>query len=482
MLGDIEIEQEVIWAPQPGKQHALVECPVYEIFYGGARGGGKTDGVIGKMGHCAQTYGMHFNCLFFRKELHGLDDSIERSRQIYRPFGTYADYKKTWTFHSGGRLRFRPLESVADVEKYQGQNISHIVVEEIGNYADQSIIQKLHGLLRSAAGVNTQIIFTGNPAGAGQAWLKERFVDPYPLGMKILRQEFADGEYRERVFIPAKVWDNQILLQNDPRYITNLKMVGSEALVKAWLEGSWDAVEGAFFDKFSIVKHVLKPFTIPSHWYKIRAFDWGYAKPFCVLWGAVSDGKPFVNHLGEEQILPVNAIVIYREFYGSVSADVGVRMDNSEIAKQTVKMEIAENIDDMVADPAIWISNGGISIGEELLANGCFYRKADNKRLAGWQQIRERLGSEEPLLYIFSTCTNLLRTIPIMQHDHKTPEDLDTTSEDHAVDTLRYLCMSRPLTKTLAQNKEQWDINVYLKEQAEKLQKHNPNKGGRYGL
>ena len=40
-------KEEVIWQPQPGPQQILVSCPVQEIFFGGARGGGKTDGMIG---------------------------------------------------------------------------------------------------------------------------------------------------------------------------------------------------------------------------------------------------------------------------------------------------------------------------------------------------------------------------------------------------------------------------------------------------
>ena len=42
-----KVKQEVIWQPQPGPQTRLVTCPVFEVFFGGARGGGKTDASIG---------------------------------------------------------------------------------------------------------------------------------------------------------------------------------------------------------------------------------------------------------------------------------------------------------------------------------------------------------------------------------------------------------------------------------------------------
>jgi len=37
----------------------LVKCPVFEIMYGGARGGGKTDGMLGKFAIKAGRYGEH---------------------------------------------------------------------------------------------------------------------------------------------------------------------------------------------------------------------------------------------------------------------------------------------------------------------------------------------------------------------------------------------------------------------------------------
>ena len=42
-----KLDYEVAWRPQPGPQTALLACPIFEVFYGGARGGGKTDGMLG---------------------------------------------------------------------------------------------------------------------------------------------------------------------------------------------------------------------------------------------------------------------------------------------------------------------------------------------------------------------------------------------------------------------------------------------------
>jgi hypothetical protein len=431
------------------------------------------------MGLKAMKYGDAFNCIFFRKEIPMLDDAITRSQQIYAPLGAqWIGYKKTWQFPGGGQMRFRPLERDVDAEKYQGQNLSDICVEEVGNYADPSPIYKMHAVLRSARGVPTQMHLTGNPGGPGQAWLKERFVDPAPEGMKVLTEDFGNGNKRSRVYIPAKVTDNKILTKNDPNYITNLHMIGSKSLVKAWLDGDWDAVEGAFFDRFDKIRHVIRPFRIPQEWTRIRAFDWGYASPFCVLWGAVSDGQP-IEIDGKYVCYPKDAVIIYREWYGATSANVGVRMENINIARGILEREKGEKIHDMVADPAIWINSGGLSIGEQMMNEGCFFRKADNKRLSGWQQVRQRLDGDNgaPMLYIFNNISALLRTLPLMQHDKTRPEDLDTTSEDHAIDTLRYLLMARPWTVERVLPEEEWDHNIYVKDVLKEMREKEKQRG-----
>ena len=150
---------EIVWRPQAGPQHALIECPLPEIFYGGARGGGKTDGALGKYALKAKRYGKHFNAVFFRKELPMLDDAIERSQDLYAALGaTWQDQKKSWRFPWGGRLRFRPLENIRDAEKYQGQNLTDACVEEAGQYADPAISPR-PGLLPCLA-------FHSRPCGA----------------------------------------------------------------------------------------------------------------------------------------------------------------------------------------------------------------------------------------------------------------------------------------------------------------------------
>jgi hypothetical protein len=255
----IEPEQ-ISWAPQPGPQKALVDCNVREIFFGGARGGGKTDGVLGKFALKAKRYGQAFNAVFFRKEMPQQDDLIDRAKQIYCPLGArWKEQAKQFEMPWGGRIRFRSLESVQDAEKYQGMSLTDVAIEEAGNYPFSAPIDRLHAALRSAQGVPTQMILTGNPGGPGQGWLKARFIDPAPLGFTRLERKLPNGGTHVAVFIPSKVWQNRILMERDPDYVYRLHLVGGPQLVKAWLEGDWSAIEGAYFPEFSLERHVVAP-------------------------------------------------------------------------------------------------------------------------------------------------------------------------------------------------------------------------------
>jgi len=428
--------EHVVWSPQPGPQQALIDCPLPLIGYGGARGGGKTDGVLGKFGILAETMGKDFNGIFFRRELPQADDLIERAKEIFLPLEAhYNDQKKQFTFAGGGRLRFRPLANNADAEKYQGQNLSHAAIEEAGNYPSPEPIFKLFGALR---GNNVQMILTFNPGGPGHWWIKEKFIRPSPKGWQMLEWALPTGKKVPYIFIPSKVNDNQILLAKDPGYIDRLHMVGSPELVRAWLEGDFEIHEGSYFPEFSS-KHIVTPFNVPKHWPRYLGFDWGYRSPFAAVWGAVSSGK---TDEGGETTIPRGAIVIYRELWGK-------QIENKEQAERIASLSVGENVQ-AVADPAIFATDGGPSINDQF--NSVFtkykhpsFRRADNDRVSGWTQIRKRLQADPPMIYIFSTCPYLLESLPALQINLAKAEDADTTGDDHACDALRYLCKERLL-------------------------------------
>lgn len=322
---------------------------------------------------------------------------------------------------------------------------TRVYVEEVTNFPSPAPINKLRATLRSPAGVPCGLRLTGNPGGPGHNWVKHRYIDPCPAGYKVLVETFdypGVGEVKmERVFIPSKISDNRLLMENDPTYIARLHQSGSEQLVKAWLEGDWDMIDGAFFTEFDVDLHVLSTDDwlpkIPRSAVRFRAFDWGFAKPFSCGWYAVSDGN---------WGLPRGALVKYREWYGSVAPNEGVRMEAGLVARGIKLREQNEPIKYGAADPSIFIRDGGPSIAEMMAVERVQWRRADNKRIPGWQQLRHRLVGEngQPMIYFLDVCVDTVRTLPVLQHDERDLEDLDTEGEDHAGDETRYACMSRP--------------------------------------
>lgn len=430
-----------------------------EMLYGGAAGGGKSHLMrIVAILLCMEVAGLQV--YLFRRVSDDLrKNHLEGASGLRAMLAAmtdsghckFNDTKGIFEFWNGSKIYLCHCQHEKDMYKYQGAEIHVLLMDELTLFTEP-IYKFLRGRVR-LGGLKVPpkykrklplILCGSNPGNIGHAWVKKTFVDFAPP-MEIVRTAAAEGGML-RQYIPAKLADNPTLTENDPDYESRLEGLGNPALVAAMKNGDWDIIDGAYFSEFERSRHVLKPFTIPAHWPRIMAFDWGYAKPFCVLWGAVSDGT---FRRPDGRYLPKNAIVVYREWYGSTGeANVGLRMPANEIGKKIKERSRDERFAQMVADPAIFASNGGESQAETLQKAGVQFWPADNKRVAGWQQLHLRLqGTEdcdgEPLLYIFDTCRDLIRTLPALQHDKHNAEDVDSDMEDHAPDTLRYLCMTR---------------------------------------
>jgi hypothetical protein len=477
----MKARQEVVWTPNPGPQTALIECPVYEVFYGGARGGGKTEGSIGDWLEHSNKYGRAAIGVFFRRTFKQLEEVIARTKEIFPLIGAkYFELPKAeWIMANGARLKFRYLEKDKDAEEYQGHSYTRVYVEEVTNFPSSGPINKLRATLRSGAGVPCCLRLTGNPGGPGHQWVKKRFIDPAPRGGKILVETFPHPITKqpisqERIFIPSKVHDNPRVTD---AYIGNLHQsaAGNPELLKAWLEGNWDIVQGAFFECWDPLIHVVARDTyryIPQGAGRFRAFDWGSYRPFSCGWYAIGDGRWGVP---KRPPFPAGAFIKYREWYGSSGEpNIGLKLTPEAVARGIMSREhlFSEQIEYGVADPSIFIRAGGPSIMETMAGEGCFWRKADNQRIPGWVEMRHRLiggGWQDevlvPMLYFAECCEDSIRTIPVLQHKEDDPEEIDTESEDHAGDETRYACMSRPIYTEAPDEEEKRQSSLDLPEQ-----------------
>lgn len=444
---------EYAWRPQPGPQAAFVKCPVFEVVYGGARGGGKTDACLGDWALHAKRYGQDAKGLFLRRTQIALLPTIERAKRLFRPLGAvWKEQDKRFVWPSGATLYFRYLDKDSDADNYQGHDYTRVYVEELTQFVDPAPLDKIKATLRSGAGVPTGFRASCNPGGPGHGWVKQRYIEPgaWNIVKSTFTNPFTNEEVsRSRVFIPAKLSDNPQLLHNDPGYVANLYMSGSKALVQAWLQGDWDVVEGAFFDCWDSSKHVVEPFAIPREWTRFRSFDWGSAAPFSVGWWAVA-GDDYGR-------IPRGALIRFREWYGASAPQKGLKLTTEAVAAGILERDAGEVIPaGSVADPAIFAEDGGPSRAEIFGRHGVWFRRADNKRVSGngamggWDEMRQRLVGKDgvPMLYVFSTCKDFIRTVPALPHDPKRMEDVDSDAEDHIADEARYACMSRPWVKS----------------------------------
>ncbi|MGH7023281.1 MAG: terminase large subunit domain-containing protein [Caulobacteraceae bacterium] len=442
------------WTPQPGPQTDFVRARVFEVVYGGARGGGKTDASLGDFSLHARKWKAAAKGLMVRRTRTALEPTIARARRVYRADGARWNADRScFEWPNGAVLYFRYLANDADADNYQGHDYSRVYVEELTQFPFPGPVDKLKATLRSAAGAPCGFRATCNPGGPGHNWVKARYIDPGPY--RLVRETFANpfggpDVASERTFIPARLGDNPLLLRRDPNYIARLHLSGSKELVRAWLDGDWNVVLGAFFDRWSPA-NIVAPFAIPEFWTRIRGLDWGFATPFSVGWWAVVQDDFTVSG----RVLPRGALVRYREWYGrGRHAGEGRRLTAEEVAAGIREREAGEEITIAVADPSIFNEEGGPSIGERMRKCGVVLWGADNTRtpragaMSGWDQMRARIAPTEggvPMLYVFDTCRDFIRTVPAQQHDPMNLEDLDTRGEDHIADETRYVCMSRPL-------------------------------------
>ena len=426
--------QEVIFKPNVGPQTDFLAASEREVFYGGARGGGKSYAMlVDPLRYCTKA---SHRALLIRRTMPELRDLINHSQRLYSrafPGAKWREQEKEWRFPSGARIEFGYAENMQDVLRYQGQSYTWIGIDELPQYPTPDIYNFLRSSLRS---VDPEIpVFmraTGNPGNVGSQWVREMFVDPGEPNKTFEISINTPTGVRKitRRFIPAKLQDNPSLMQTDDYYIMLASL--PEVQRRQFLDGDWDAFDDSSFPEFKKDTHVVEPFEIPRGWYRFRAADWGYSSPACCLWFAID----YDNNLW-----------CYRELYTTkLTADV--------FARKVLELEHGEHVAYGVLDSSTWAKRGDIgpSIAETMIQAGCRWRPSDRSpksRISGKLEVHKRLSinpdTKEPGLRIFSTCRNLIRTLGTLPIDSNNPEDVDTKAEDHAYDALRYGCMSRPL-------------------------------------
>ena len=447
------------FVPTP-RQEEFLSCPCYEVLYGGAKGGGKTEAMLRmhlpqlqvaearwkKTGKKSKGW-----AVFFRKSMPQLEEVISRSHLIFPEAGAhYKSDSHCWVFPSGYRFQFAHLENPDSHIAWNGKEVTLLMIDQVEEIPEDVYaflrlqVRTSDPALRDLLGVR----ISANPLGRHVEWVKKRFIREFKDGGHVFWQEFTlkNGVKvkRSRVFIKATLYDNPHI---NPEYEAEL-LDAPEHLRRAFLEGDWDVNFGSYFgDVWDRAVHVVEAFEISPHFELFRAADWGSRAPACCLWFAVDmDGD----------------LIVFDELYGpgstgrewarkilAIEEQYGDRFVEKDSATGRVKRS-------RLAGPIDWAANSstgfeGPTPVEQMLEEGVMWFQADKRRKEGLSEIRSRLKGRtterKPGLRIFSHCENLIRTLPNLVADDREPDDIahgTRKQEDHAADALRYGCMSRP--------------------------------------
>ncbi len=388
-----------------------------DIGAGGARGPGKSHVVLSQVGldDCQRVPGL--KCLFLRQTgisaQESFDDLISKT---LKGKVTYTKTKNSLKFPNGSRVLLGGFKDEGDIDKYIGIEYDIIIVEEL-NQLTSDKYEKLRGSLRTSKPNWRPRMYTSfNPGGVGHAWVKDRYVIPHRMGTE-----------KETRFIPSTYKENPAL---NPEYITYLEQLGGD-LGKAWREGEWDIFAGQYFQEWRFEHHVVQPFTIPATWPRFRSIDpSGRAGTTSCHWYALdNDGTVWV----------------FKEYY-----ETGKDYDEHAIAIRKMSEDedgVAEQYPYTVIDSSAFAKAGfsetAADIYERHGVTGLM--PAAKERIIGWNAVHQYLRWDKdtkPKLRVFSTCPAMIRTIPLLQHDERNPEDVKSIMEgsEHqdAADDLRY--------------------------------------------
>lgn len=446
--------KKLAWEPQP-TQTIAIQCDAYELFYGGAKGGGKTDFLIGDfLG--GTVHGTAHSGIIFRKTYSELEEVQKRARQVYPALG--ASYSKTdrlWAFPGGATLKLRFLERIDDVGRYQGHQYTWMGFDELTEWKDDAPYTEMLSCLRSPHGIPVHVRATGNPGKVGHAWVKARFIDPAPAGEIWVDEKTG----LTRCFIPARLEDNPRLMEKDPDYEKRLLAL-DEAKQRAFRWGDWEVFVGQVFSEFSTRTHFVRPFPLAPSWYRFAACDWGYSKPYSIGWWCVTgDGR----------------LVKYREWYGcdKEKYNTGVREQADDVAKRAWAVSAAEGCNEIVMDPACWSKQGleGNSIADTFAKRGWTTVKGNNDRIGGMNRLHDLMRAQgydrRPMILWFDTCLATKRTFPALSYSDVHPEDVDTDGEDHVYDETRYALMyKKTAAVSINDIDDQVEVGYYRDEQS----------------
>lgn len=443
---DEQDEDNITFKPNKGPQTDFLAAPEREVLYGGAKGGGKSYALlVDPLRYCNSR---HTRALIIRRSTPDLRDMVAKALHIYPkayPQARWLAHQNMWIFPSGARIEFTFCETASDLPRFQGINMTYAGLDEAASHPYlPELLNYIRSNIRSVDPVNAppMLRMTANPGEVSSHYLRKEFVERAQSNttfwdhIKIfdIRTKTHRNVSISKKYIPATVFDNEYLLQDDS-YLATLASL-PETKRKQWLEGNWFVSEMSAFPEFDEHQHVVTPFEIPRDWKRVKGQDWGFSSNGAVYWGAVK---------------PNGQLVIYREF-------VFQKKDAMMVAQEGRSMELGEPRSPGIIDASAFQQRGtlGQSIGEIMQLQWPSWVPSSRSRVGNNSSRAHRKNlvhthlalnpdSGEPRMVIFPTCRKLIEALAGLPLDKNNPEVVDTDSPlDHYFDALSYLLQGRP--------------------------------------
>lgn len=493
------MKHNVVWKPLKGSQVFAFTSPADITLYHGGRGFGKTLTQLMRFRRKVGIgYGKFWRGVIFDMEFDNLSGLVAESKKWFPQFNdgckflsAASQYK--WVWPTGEELLFRHVKKPEDYEGFHGHEYPFIGWNELTKYPTSELFDLFMSTNRSSftpeihtpvaqndtycthngmmlPEIPLEVFATTNPNGAGRNWVKRKFIDAAESG-RILKQSFnvfnpktqkeelieksqvaIFGSYRENKFLPAS-------------YVAELESIKDENLRKAWLFGNWDVnAGGAFDDVWDSNIHIIPRFPIPEGWRIDRTFDWGSTHPFSVGWWAEANGEEVQFPYGNSIVRfcpPKGTLFQIFEYYGTqeIGSNKGLRISPTEIAQNIIEIEnellytgwIKTKPYAGAADNQIRNVNDieTLTIEQRMMQAGVEWTNSDKSagsRAMGFTLFRELLENskrgEGSGIYFMQNCSSTIAILPNLQRDFKKIDDVDTHSEDHIWDMIRYKILS----------------------------------------
>lgn len=383
------------------------------LLYGGAKGGGKswalrTKQILRRLNYPGSKG------LLLRRTFPELSRThiIKIKEELPRGGWQYNNQSHSFVFPNGSTLECGSCQYEADVLNYQGAEYDDIAIDEATQFTEYQF-NILKSCLRTVRkDLKTQLYLGANPGGVGHGWVK---------------REFITGKLDEHHFVPAKVWDNPVLMEADPDYVHTLEKLPVE-LRRMYLEGDWDIFAGQVFWEFRREKHIVDEFEYPIELCpKIISFDWGYNAPGCASWLAFTpEGRVYqYRELYQTQKAPI-------EWAKEIKVFLGVEKIQEVVLPHDCFSHLGGNqmIADVFRDE--WADLGDMA--PRIVRGNTGTVGAVKNRLAIMHQYLTDAPDGKPWFQIHSKCTNFTRTVPELVYSETDAEAINSSGEDHAYD------------------------------------------------